>query len=95
MPRCSLVAIRELRMPPSAPASSRNGGTSTSSAGNTRKDSMRFSIVMPAITSTAPAIASTGTDSRTMLRRIGRRARNPTTSATSPAATQIAGDQRA
>src|SRR5829696_137362 len=50
---------------------------------------MRFSIVIPAITSTAPAIASTGTDSRTMLRRIGKRARNPTTSATKPAATQI------
>src|SRR5215210_3655859 len=57
VPRCSLVATLALRMPPRAPASSRNGGTSTSNAGYTRKESMRFWIVIPAITSTAPASA--------------------------------------
>ena len=77
--------MRELSTPPRAPASSRNGGTSTSSAGNTRNESMRFWIVMPAITSTEPARTSTGTDSRTILRMIGSLARQLITSATTPA----------
>ena len=75
-------------MPPSAPESSRNGGTRMSSAGNVRNDSMRFSIVIPAITSTAPARTRTGSDSRAILRRIGRRARRLRTSATRLATAQ-------
>ena len=71
VPRWSLVDTRALRMLPSAPESSRNGGTSTSSAGYTRNDSKRFSMVMPAMTSMVPASTSTGSDSRAMRRRIG------------------------
>ena len=76
-------------MLPSEPESSRKGGTSTSSAGYTRNDEKRFSIVSPATMSTKPAIASTGIDSRTMRARIGRCERIATTIATSPIAAQI------
>ncbi len=77
-------------MLPSAPESSRNGGTSTSSAGYTRNDSKRFSMVRPAITSMVPASTRTGSDSRAMRRRIGyfdRMLANSATSATTPQST--------
>ena len=47
VPRCSLVETRAARIEPSEPESSRNAGTSMSSAGYVRNDSKRFSIVMP------------------------------------------------
>ncbi len=69
-------------MLPSDPESSRNGGTSTSSAGYTRNDEKRFSMVSPATTSIVPASTRTGSDSRAMRRRIGNRERTLATNAT-------------
>jgi hypothetical protein len=47
-PRCSLEAGRADRMPPSAPVSSRNGGTSTSSPGKAANRARCFSSAAPA-----------------------------------------------
>ena len=51
----------------------------TSNAGNTRSESRLPSMVRPASMLTIPASTSTGTDSRTMRRSIGRCVRQPTT----------------
>ena len=51
--------------------SSRNGGTSTSSAGRVVNASRRFSMVMPAMMSIAPAMSRIGSDSATIRRSSG------------------------
>ena len=61
---------------------------STNRAGNTRNDSVRFSIVTPASTSTRPAITRIGADSMTIRRRTGSPLRSPATSATMQAIAQ-------
>ena len=82
-PIWSLELSREERMPPRAPVSSRNAGSSTRSAGNLRKKSWaRDSMAVPASISMEPATKSTTIDSRMIRRASGRSVRSPRAIAT-------------